>query len=62
MTQLPMKYRNTALLDPKEYLELRLKNPGMIKHTKLVPPRIGRDNHFGKILVVFTQRRYEAAR
>ena len=62
MTQIPMRYRNMALLDPEEYLELRLKNPGIIKHTKLVPPRIGRDNHFGKILFVFTQGRYEVAR
>jgi hypothetical protein len=57
-----MTYRDRALLDPAEYLELRRRNPGIIKQTRIVPPRIGRDKHLGKILVVFSQGRYEPSR
>ena len=66
MTQIPMAHhrttyrkmmsRNKALLDPKEYLELRRNNPGAIEWAHPVPPRVGRDKHLGKILVVFAQR------
>ena len=62
MTSIPMMYCDRALLDPAEYLELRRRNPGIIKETRLVPPRIGRDKHLGKILVIFSQGRYEVAR
>ena len=60
MTTMTMMYRDSALLDPAEYLELRLKNPGIIKHAEIVPPRIGHDKHFGKILVFFSKVRYES--
>jgi hypothetical protein len=61
MTEIPMTYHDRALLTPAEYLELRRKNPGIIKQTKLIPPHVGRDRHLGKILVVFSSGYYEAA-
>jgi hypothetical protein len=61
-TTMQMGYSDRVVLDPAEYLELRRRNPGVIKQTRLIPPRIGRDKHFGKILVVFAQGRYATAR
>jgi hypothetical protein len=61
-TATQMKYCDRALLDPAEYLELRRKDPGRIKQTKIIPPRIGRDKHLGKILVVFSHGYYGVVR
>jgi hypothetical protein len=35
-TTMQMGYSDRALLDPAEYLELRRRNPGVIKQTRLI--------------------------
>jgi len=58
-SEILMEYKDRALLDPADYLELINNNPSAIKEARIVPPRIGYDKHFGKILVIYTHERYE---
>lgn len=60
MLTLDTKFRKTALLTPSEYLKLRTEHPGRIKSARMIPPRIGKDKHFGKMLVVLSSGYYEA--
>ena len=53
-----LEYNDRALLDPADYLELRKNNPSAIKEAVIIPPRIGRDTHLGKILVIYSHGRY----
>lgn len=51
--------RKEIVLSPKAYLELRERNPGAIKSAVMVPPRIGKDKHFGKMRVTLSAVSYE---
>ena len=61
MRTLDMFLNNTAMLTPAEYLKLYTEHPERIKSARMIPPRIGRDKHFGKFRVTFTTGLYEAA-
>ena len=62
MRTIDMLLNDTAILTPNEYLKLYTEHPERIKSARMIPPRIGRDRHFGKFQVTFTGGRYEAAR
>lgn len=60
MRMLDMKLNKSAILTPSEYLKLYSECPECIKRARMIPPRIGKDKHFGKMQVVFAFGRYEA--
>lgn len=60
MRMLDMKLNKSAILTPSEYLKLYSECPECIKRSRMIPPRIGKDKHFGKMQVVFAFGRYEA--
>ena len=59
MRTLNMKLSKSAILTPSEYLKLYSKCPECIKKARMIPPRIGKDRHFGRMQVVFAFGRYE---
>ncbi len=60
MRMLDMKLNKSAILTPSEYLKLYSECPECIKRARMIPPRIGKDKHFGRMQVVFAFGRYEA--
>jgi len=46
-------------LTPEEYLLLRKKNSNSIKHTRIIPARLG-EKGFGKIEVTYKSAKYVA--
>ena len=60
MRMLDMKLNKSAILTPSEYLKLYSECPECIKRSRMIPPRISKDKHFGKMQVVFAFGRYEA--
>lgn len=60
MRTLDMKLNKSAILKPSEYLKLYSECPECIKRARMIPLRIGKDKHFGRMQVVFAFGRYEA--
>ncbi|MBQ7264452.1 MAG: hypothetical protein IJR14_12145 [Synergistaceae bacterium] len=50
------------MMAPSEYLKLYTEHPERIKRARMIPPRLGKDRHFGKMRVVLASGRYEAVR
>lgn len=55
-------FRRSATLTPSEFLKLCSERPECVKRARMIPPRIGKDRHFGMVRVVFACRRYEVSR
>lgn len=53
--------RDFTELSPKEFVELVKKDPGSIKHSEIIPPRLGKRHcRYGRIRVYFKSPYYEA--
>ena len=61
-TTLEMKALKEITLSPAAYLKLREAAPQTIKRAVMIPPRIGKDKHFGKMRVTLSTVSYEAVR
>lgn len=60
MRTLDMTLSKSAIMTPSQYIKLYSKCPECIKRARMIPPRIGKDKHFGRMQVVFAFGRYEA--
>ena len=60
MRTLDMMLSKSAIMTPSQYIKLYSKCPECIKRARMIPPRIGKDKHFGRMQVVFAFGRYEA--
>lgn len=62
MLTLNTTFRKSATMTPSKFLKLCSEHPERVESARMIPPRIGKDTHFGRIKVVFVSGRYEVAR
>ena len=62
MRTLDTTFRRSATLTPSEFLRLYSEHPERVKSARMIPRKIGKDKHFGRVRVVFASGRYEVAR
>lgn len=62
MRTLDATLRRSATLTPSEFLRLYSEHPERVKSARMIPPRIGKDKHFGRVRVVFASRHYAECR
>ena len=58
MHTLGTRFNKTAIMTPAEYLKFYTAHPERIKRAQMLPPRLGKDKHFGKFRVVFALGHY----
>ena len=49
-------------LSPEAYLRLRAEDPDVIQSAVMLPPKIGKEHHFGKMRVSLSVPLYEVRR
>ncbi len=59
MQFLDMVLKKSDVLSAEEYLKLYTESPDSIATVRVIPPRIGVDNHFGKFEVFYSSNHYE---
>lgn len=52
--------RDFKEMSTSEFIKLVKEDPGSIRHSEIIPPRLGKSRSYGKIRVYFKNPYYEA--